>query len=91
MVLSVKKKTMLTAHLRVPNKPLYQSVAWCTTILTHENDFNLHVNEILFSYERMSTKTRFEKEAKSHLEIVAPMEVLFSRLKKQEKKSSKID
>ena len=31
-------------------KPLYQNEAWCTT--TH----NLHVNEILFSYERKNTK-----------------------------------
>ena len=31
---------------------------------SYENDFNLQVNEISFSYERMGTKTRFEKEAK---------------------------
>ena len=31
---------------------------------SYENEFNLHVNEISFSYERMSTKTGFEKEAK---------------------------
>ena len=31
---------------------------------SYENEFNLHVNKISFSYERMSTKTRFEKEAK---------------------------
>ena len=31
---------------------------------SYENEFNLHVHEITFSYERMSTKTRFEKEAK---------------------------
>ena len=31
---------------------------------SYENEFNLHVNEISFSYERMSTMTRFEKEAK---------------------------
>jgi len=30
---------------------------------SYENEFNLHVNEISFSYERMGTKTRFEKEA----------------------------
>jgi len=29
----------------------------------HENEFNLHVNEISFSFDRMGTKTRFEKEA----------------------------
>ena len=36
--------------------------------LSYENEisftlFDLHVNEISFSYERMSTKTRFAKEA----------------------------
>ena len=36
---------------------------------SYENEFNLHVNEISFSYERMSTKTRFEKEAKGNLEM----------------------
>ena len=30
---------------------------------SYENEFNFHWNEISFSYERMSTKTRFEKEA----------------------------
>ena len=30
---------------------------------SYENEFNLHVHEISFSYERMGTKTRFEKEA----------------------------
>ena len=33
---------------------------------SYENEFNLHVNEISFSYERMSTKTRLEKEAKGN-------------------------
>ena len=36
---------------------------------SYENEFNLHVNEISFSYERMSTKTRFEKEAKDNSEM----------------------
>ena len=36
---------------------------------SYENKFNLHVNEISFSYERMSTKTRFEKEAKGNKEM----------------------
>ena len=30
---------------------------------SYENELNLHLNEISFSYERMGTKTRFEKEA----------------------------
>ena len=34
-----------------------------------ENKFNLQMNEISFSYERMGTKTRFEKEAKGNSEI----------------------
>ena len=36
---------------------------------SYENEFNLNVNEISFSYERMSTKTRFEKEAKGNSEV----------------------
>ena len=36
---------------------------------SYENEFNLHVNEISFSYGRMSTKTRFEKEAKGNSEM----------------------
>ena len=44
---------------------------------SYENEFNLHVNEISFSYERMSTKTRFEKEAKGNSEMAysVPTEV----------------
>ena len=38
-------------------------------ILSYENEFNLHVNENSFSYERMSTKTRFEKEAEGNSEM----------------------
>ena len=38
-------------------------------ILSCENEFNLHVNEISFSNEMMSTKTRFEEEAKSNSEM----------------------
>ena len=36
---------------------------------SYENEFNLHVNKISFSFERMSTKTRFEKEAKGNSEM----------------------
>jgi len=36
---------------------------------SHENEFNLLVNEISISYERMGTKTCFEKEAKGNSEI----------------------
>ena len=31
--------------------------------------FHLHENENLFSYERMSTRTRFENEAKGNSEM----------------------
>ena len=31
--------------------------------------FHLYVNESLFSYERMSTRARFEKEAKGNSEM----------------------
>ena len=36
---------------------------------SHGNKFNLRVNEISFSYERMGTKTRFGKEAKGNSEM----------------------
>ena len=35
---------------------------------SYENEFNLHVNGISFSYERMGTETHFEKEAKGNSE-----------------------
>ena len=36
---------------------------------SYENEFNLHVNEISFSYEKVGTKTRFEKEAEGNSEM----------------------
>jgi len=36
---------------------------------SYENEFNLHVKEISFSNERMSTKTRFEEEAEGNSEM----------------------
>ena len=36
---------------------------------SYENEFYLHVNEISFSYEKMSTKTCFGEEAKGNLEM----------------------
>ena len=36
---------------------------------SYENEFNLHVNEISFSYEKMGTKTRFEEEARGNSEV----------------------
>ena len=35
------------------------------------NEFNLHVNENLQSHERMSTKTRFQNEAKGNSEMAS--------------------
>ena len=36
---------------------------------SYKIEFNLHVNEISFSYEKMGTKACFEKEAKHNLEM----------------------
>ena len=36
---------------------------------SYENEFNLHLNEISFSYEKMGTKTRFEEDAKGNSEM----------------------
>ena len=36
---------------------------------SYENEFNLHVNEISFSYEKIGTKTCFEEEAKGNSEM----------------------
>ena len=36
---------------------------------SYENEFNLHVNEISFSYEKMGTKTRLGEEAKGNSEM----------------------
>ena len=37
--------------------------------LSCENEFYLHVNENSFSYERLCTKTRFEKEVQDNSEM----------------------
>ena len=36
---------------------------------SYENESNLQVNEISFSYEKIVTKTRFEEEAKGNSEM----------------------
>lgn len=36
---------------------------------SHEYEFNLYVNETLYSYERMSSRTRLEKEAEGNSEM----------------------
>ena len=38
-------------------------------ILSYENEFSFACKLNSFSYERMSTKTRFEKEAKGNWEM----------------------
>ena len=43
---------------------------------SYENEFNLHVNKISFSYEKMGTKTRFEEEAKGNSEW--PISICFN-------------
>ena len=54
----------------LPNYPwrLFQNEAWCSTILV-KKEFNLDVNESSKSYERMSTRTRFQDEAKGNSEV----------------------
>jgi len=37
--------------------------------LSYENEFYLHMNENSFSYERLCTKTRFEKEVQGNSEM----------------------
>ena len=44
---------------------------------SYENEFNLLVNEISFSYEKMGTKTRFEEEAKGNSEMAYCLQNLF--------------
>ena len=48
---------------------------------SYENEFNLHVNEISFSYEKMGTKTRFEEEAKCNSEMAYLQQIKFRKVK----------
>ena len=48
--------------------PLFQSESWCSSFHM-KISFHLHVNENKFSYERMSTRTRFEEEANGNSEM----------------------
>ena len=45
---------------------------------SYETEFNLHVNEISFSYEKISTKTRFEKEATGNSEMAYCVNIISS-------------
>ena len=47
---------------------------------SYENEFNLHVNEISFSYEKMSTKTLMEEEAKGNSEMAYSASRLMNNL-----------
>ena len=47
--------------LAIQAKPSVQSF--------NDNDFNLHMNEISFSYERMGTKPRFVKQVRGNTEM----------------------
>ena len=48
--------------------PLFQSESWCSFFLMKIN-FHSHANATSFSYEKISTGTRFEKEAKGNSEM----------------------
>ena len=56
--------------------PLFQSESWCSSFHM-KISFHLHVNQNKFSYERMSTKTRLEKEAKGNSEMVYLVSLFF--------------
>ena len=45
---------------------------------SYENEFNLHVNEISFSYGKMGTKTRFEEEAKGNSEMAYSKSLIYA-------------
>ena len=50
----------------------YASLSKRGPVYSHSDEikFNLHVNEILFSYQRMNIKSRFEKEAFVNSEMI---------------------
>ena len=58
---------------------------------SYENEFKLHVNEISFSYERMGTKTRFEKEAKGNSEMAYCHFISFRVLKRVKSEEASLD
>ena len=57
---------------------------------SYENEFNLHVNEISFSYERISTKTHFEKEAKGNSEMAYLYDAIIACVKQWQYSSFKV-
>ena len=56
--------TVEIGHFRITIDLLYQSSSFHMKI-----SFNLLVNENSFSYERMTTRTRFEKEAEGNSQM----------------------
>ena len=54
--------------------PLFQSESWCSSFHM-KISFHSRANENKFSYEKMSTKTRFEKEAKGNSEMAYRLRV----------------
>ena len=57
----------LQANEPFPNDlwPLFQSETWCSSF-NMKISFHSHANESKFSYEKLSTRTCFEKEAKGN-------------------------
>ena len=63
------KNDLIIGHFRITFSLFFKPSLALVLILSYENEFNLHLNENSFSYERMSTETRFEKEAKGNSEM----------------------
>ena len=66
-ILSLRKVVSTIGHFRIS----FASFSKRSLVLnySHEKDINLSVNENLKSYERMSTRSRFENEADGDSEI----------------------
>ena len=62
-----QKSLLIIAHFRVALSLSIKARPGAQP--SYENEFNLHVNEISFSYEKMGTKTRFEEETKGNSEM----------------------
>ena len=70
IIIVVMMPVWWTTNRPFPNYlwPLFQSESWCSSFHM-KISFHSHANENKFSYEKMSTKTRFEKEAKGNSEM----------------------
>ena len=60
--------TVEIGHFRINIDLLYQSESWGSSFHM-KISFNLLVNENSFSYERMTTRTRFGKEAEGNSQM----------------------